>query len=141
MIQPLIYSNGVERNPGPEIQKSQIPSLQWCSCAQLDQSFFVLILDFGNDWDIISLTEAFLRSLINNDKDKICNTGYNLMPVDCPSNTERKVFWRKEWSLSVTRATDYWINIWQKEILFYIYIDICILSWTGSLILKSATKF
>lgn len=50
------------------------------------------------------------------------------MPVDCPSNTERKVFWRKEWSLSVTRATDYWINIWQKEILFYIYIDICILS-------------
>ena len=90
----LIVSGDVEKKPGPEEEKSDITFFQWNLNGLMAHNFvkvsLLQTLAVTTDYDIISLTETFLDSSIDDDDDdRIPIPGYNLLRFDHPSNTKR----------------------------------------------------
>ena len=90
----LILCGDVEQNPGPEKEKSHITFCHWNLNGLMVHNFIKVsllqTLTVKNDYDIICLTETFLDSSVENDDDPISIPGYNLLPPDHRSNTERR---------------------------------------------------
>ena len=90
----LILCGDVEQNPGPEKEKSHITFCHWNLNGLMAHNFIKVsllqTLAVTNDYDIICLTETFLDSSVEYDDDRISIPGYNLLPPDHRSNTERR---------------------------------------------------